>query len=373
MNKILTDNQIGFSSESLCFQSSTIVEEDLMLGQGQCPHSCNLCSNQYLNLVIEEHLDDKNHLKHSNTPMKLIRHVDMQLEEETLNLHPQIIPYPQERLDVCHKIFELSIIHEENLDDHVMLKDLSPKQCENFKASEDECLENTIVKYHSSRDSFHVLISHSFYSLYTYLFLDSGGCDALPMVSYSFPPQSNLFNMPKFGETNSKHKIYKVGFNALSLSSLAWEKDMLQNYFTRFIFEKYNVLILMKIKYSTLHIHSLISSNFKFYALDFETINIIKGSVQTNDLIDFMNPLMMCSPLIYSFHQSHSLHPNFYDKIVEWMEDSYKKNVQGNGKIMLALFLNDDDKGKYDIFLSFFDILPFLLVIFDFVSLAVMN
>jgi hypothetical protein len=35
---------------------------------------------------------------------------------------------------------------------------------------------------------------------------------------------------------------------------------------------------------------------------------------------------------------------------------------------MLALFLNDDDKGEYDIFLSFFDILPFLLVICDFVS-----
>jgi hypothetical protein len=37
---------------------------------------------------------------------------------------------------------------------------------------------------------------------------------------------------------------------------------------------------------------------------------------------------------------------------------------------MLALFLNDDDKGKYDIFLLFFDILPLLLVIFDFVSIA---
>ena len=37
---------------------------------------------------------------------------------------------------------------------------------------------------------------------------------------------------------------------------------------------------------------------------------------------------------------------------------------------MFALFLNDDDNGKYDIFLLFFDILPFLLVIFDFVSIA---
>jgi hypothetical protein len=90
------------------------MEEDSMLGQGQCTHSCNSCPNQYLNSVIEEHLGDKNHLKHSNTLMKLIRDVDMQLKEETLNLHPQIVPYPQERLDVCHERFELSIIHEAN-------------------------------------------------------------------------------------------------------------------------------------------------------------------------------------------------------------------------------------------------------------------
>jgi hypothetical protein len=60
----------------------------------------------------------------------------------------------------------------------------------------------------------------------------------------------------------------------------------------------------------------------------------------------------------------------YHDQIAEWLEDSYIKKFQGNGKIMLTLFLNDDDKGKYDIFLLFFDILPFLLVIFDFVSIA---
>ena len=77
-------------------------------------------------------------------------------------------------------------------------------------------------------------------------------------------------------------------------------------------------------------------------------------------------------------HNSHKLHnlifPYFCnpynEKIADWLEDSYKKNVQGNGKVMLDLFLNDDNKGKYDIFLSFFDILPFLLVIFDFVFIA---
>jgi hypothetical protein len=80
--------------------------------------------------------------------------------------------------------------------------------------------------------------------------------------------------MPKFGETNSKHNTYQVSFDALSLSSLEWKNDMLEDDFTRFIFEKDNALILMEIEYYTLHIHSLISSNFNLYALHF-------GNIQT--------------------------------------------------------------------------------------------
>jgi hypothetical protein len=109
------------------------VEEDLSLVQYECPYYYNLFSNRYLNSVIEEHLGDENDLKHYNIPMKLIRDVDLQLEEETLNPYLQIIPYPQERLDVCHESFELSIIQETNLDDHIMLNNLSPKQSESFK------------------------------------------------------------------------------------------------------------------------------------------------------------------------------------------------------------------------------------------------
>jgi len=41
----------------------------------------------------------------------------------------------------------------------------------------------------------------------------------------------------------------------------------------------------------------------------------------------------------------------YQDKIAEWLEYSYIKRFQGNGKDMLALFLKDDAKGKYDIFL----------------------
>jgi hypothetical protein len=81
----------------------------------------------------------------------------------------------------------------------------------------------------------------------------------------------------------------------------------------------------------------------------------------------------MSSP--HNSHKFHNLIFSYFcdpynDKIAEWLEDSYKKNVQGNGKVMLALFLNDDDKCKYDIFLLFLYILPFLLVIFDLVSIA---
>jgi hypothetical protein len=208
------------------------MEEDSMLVQGECPHSPNSFSNQYLNSVIEEDLGDENDLKHSNISMNLIRDVDLQLEEVTLNPHLQIVPYQHERLDVFHESLVLSIVQEENLDDHIMLKNLSPKQSESFKENEEESLENTIVKYHSSTYYFHVLIYDSFYSLYPDLFLDFGGFDTLPTISYSLPPQSNLFYMSKFSETNSKHNTYQVGFDGLSLSSLEWKKDMLQEDFT---------------------------------------------------------------------------------------------------------------------------------------------
>jgi hypothetical protein len=84
-------------------------------------------------------------------------------------------------------------------------------------------------------------------------------------------------------------------------------------------------------------------------------------------------PMVMSGP--HNSHNLHNLNISYFcnpynEKIAEWLEDSYNKNVQGNGKIMLALFLNDDDKGEYDIFLFFFDILPFLLVICDFVSIV---
>ena len=61
-----------------------------------------------------------------------------------------------------------------------------------------------------------------------------------------------------------------------------------------------------------------------------------------------MNPLMMCSPLIYPFLQNHSLHPNFYDRILEWLEDSYLKNIHNKDKVLLALFLPKYLGSKHD-------------------------
>jgi hypothetical protein len=205
IDHVLIDNQICFSFESLCFQSKTSMEY---------PHSFDSCSNQHLKSVIEEHLSNENLLDCYSTPMKLIREEVTQIEEETLNLHPQNALCSQERLDACHINFEFSITQKENPDHHIMLRNSSPKQSESFKESEENYLENTIVEYHSSRDYFYLLIYDSFYSLYPDLFLDSGGLDILPTTSYSFPPQSYPFDMLNFGEINSKPNIDKLGFDA---------------------------------------------------------------------------------------------------------------------------------------------------------------
>jgi hypothetical protein len=71
-----------------------------------------------------------------------------------------------------------------------------------------------------------------------------------------------------------------------------------------------------------------------------------------------------------SFEQSYVSNWTYYDRIAHWLEDSYIKSVQGNGNFMLALFLNDYSKGKYDVFFSYSDTLPFLLLIFDFVFIV---
>jgi hypothetical protein len=80
-------------------------------------------------------------------------------------------------------------------------------------------------------------------------------------------------------------------------------------------------------------------------------INLIKGSIQTNNLIDVTNPLMMFSPLIYSFHQSHGLHPHFCEKILGCLEYSYIKNFHNKDKLVLAFFLPKYLGSRHDIFL----------------------
>jgi len=70
VEKVLTNNQIGFLSEPFHLQSSTIVEGDFIVGLGICPYFSNSCSNQYLYSIIEEHLGDENDIKHFNIQMK---------------------------------------------------------------------------------------------------------------------------------------------------------------------------------------------------------------------------------------------------------------------------------------------------------------
>ena len=68
---------------------------------------------------------------------------------------------------------------------------------------------------------------------------------------------------------------------------------------------------------------------------------------------------------------THPCHYDLYhDSIAQWLEDSYNKNIRRNGKIVLTLFLDDDYKGKFDMFLSFFDIILFLLVTLDLVFIT---
>jgi hypothetical protein len=458
IDQTLIDNRVGFSVESLHFQSKTSMEDDLFLVQGEYPHSCNSCSNQPLKSVIKEHLSNENLLECSSTPIKLIRE---EVTQETLNLDLQNALHSQERLDACHTNFELSITQKTNPGDHIMLRNSSLNQSKSFKESEENCLENSIVDYHSSRDSFYFLISDSFYSLYPDLFLDSGGLDILPTTSYSFLPQSYPFDILNFGEINSDHDIDKTGFESCLLSSLTGEKDMLRDDFKQFMAEKDDALCFMEIKPSKFHTHSFLSLNLNVDASDFEIINRIEGNIQTDESIDYTNPPMMSFPLMSSFHQGHDWHPHFsdrilesleysymkkfhnkdivelafflpkylesrrdiflldppceevnehikncqedgafqpqvmvipfshnldkffkttythpchydpyHDKIAQWLEDSYDRNIRGNGKIMLTLFLDVDYEGKRDMFLLFVDIIPFFLIMLDLVFIA---
>jgi hypothetical protein len=88
-----------------------------------------------------------------------------------------------------------------------------------------------------------------------------------------------------------------------------------------------------------LHTRPLPSSNLNVDASDFEMINCIERNIQTNDLTNVTNPPMMSFPLIYSFHQSHGLHPHFCDRVLECLEYSYMKKFHNKDKVELTFFL----------------------------------
>ena len=50
----------------------------------------------------------------------------------------------------------------------------------------------------------------------------------------------------------------------------------------------------------------------------------------------------------------HTLHSKFYDRIAEWLENSYLKIFLETGKFVLSVYVNKISKGKNNIFLPIF-------------------
>jgi hypothetical protein len=223
-----------------------------------------------------------------------------------------------------------------------MFEHLSSKNSESIEVRKEECLENIMVNYHSSRESFQWLISDSFYSLYPKLFSDSDVHDTL---FYTFPSQSDPFNISSFGEINFEHNIDKGGSKDLSLSLFTQGKDMSQENAIQLISDN----IFVKIIDSILHIDSLVSSNFWDYTLQFQPIHFVKGNARINNLFYIMNPHLMCLPLADLVHQIYNFPSVFYDGIADWLEDSYLKKNQSKGKVILTLFLIENIGCKHDI------------------------
>jgi hypothetical protein len=88
-----------------------------------------------------------------------------------------------------------------------------------------------------------------------------------------------------------------------------------------------------------------------FYTLHMEKI------WNERKIVERMGHFRYRSMVMSGLHNSQKIHNLIFscfhdpynEKIAKWMEDSYINNVQGNGKVMPSLFLNDDDKGKYDV------------------------
>jgi len=203
-----------------------------------------------------------------------------------------------------------------------MTGSLSSKHSESIDVSEEECLENIIVNYYNSRESFHLLIVNSFYSLYPNLFLDSYLHNNLSTLSHNVPSQFDSFGMSFIDDIIFKHNVNKVRFDALPLQSFIREKYVSQEVPFQFIFDKDNALIFMEIE-----VHSLIKSNRYDLIPNFEPIHFIDEKAQNDTLIYITNPQKMCLLFVNMIHRSDILHFEIYDRIADWIEDSYLKNL----------------------------------------------
>jgi len=68
-----------------------------------------------------------------------------------------------------------------------MFESLSPKHSKSDEIRKEECLENIVANYYSSREPFHFLVSNSFYSLYLDIFLDFDAHNCLFTLSNIVP------------------------------------------------------------------------------------------------------------------------------------------------------------------------------------------
>jgi len=145
-----------------------------------------------------------------------------------------------------------------------------------------------------------------------------------------------------------------------------------------------NMPILMRNESSHTSIHSIHSLHVDYEGYEIQ-MNFQGNEIQSSimlpspflELISESNHIINIKILsLYSFHKifAHNPHQIGYSSknsfkqscvgnctyqhwIGDWLEQSYRKKFPENGKIILILFVNKDQEGKYNVFLLYFEVL----------------
>jgi len=107
-------------------------------------------------------------------------------------------------------------------------------------------------------------------------------------------------------------------------------------------------------------IHSPITS-FHDPTLYLKPILPIVNVTNASYLIPQIDSPKICLPPMDFMLVDHTLHSKFYDRIVEWLENSYLKRFPKTSKSFLSLYVNRVSNGKDDIFLFSFLLLSYHL------------